>query len=164
MVIDRSSVVEGGVTGRADGVVTGVGVGGPGPVMVSEAVTVTGEPAEGVITTVAVYEPAPILVMLTENVIVDVAIEISLLLSGLTDSQICEGVPAVQVNVLPPILVITMACATGSPPPTVALYVSCVVLTCMLGAAILIATGKVIGLPLTGRLVVGSMALIITFA
>lgn len=91
------------------GVVPGVGVGGPGPVIVSETVMVAGVPTEGVITTAAVYEPAPMLVMLTENVIVDVAIEISLLLSGLIDNQLCDGFPAVQLNVLPPMLVITIA-------------------------------------------------------
>src|SRR5581483_3196965 len=151
IVIDWSFLVEVGVPERAVavGVVPGVGVGGPGPVIVSETVTVIGEPAEGVITTVAVYEPVPMLVILIENVTVDVAIEISLSLSGLTDNQLCEGVPAAQFNVLPPILLITMACATGAP-PAVALYISCVVLTCMLGAAILIVTGKVIGLLLAG--------------
>ena len=81
-----------GVTGRAVdvgiGVVPGVGVGGPGPVMVSEIITVTGGPTDGVMTTVAVYAPSPMLSVVTENVTVDVAIEASLSVSGLTASQL----------------------------------------------------------------------------
>ena len=70
--------------------------------MVRVTVTVIGFPTEGVITTVEVCVPALKPVTLIVNVTGEDCPAASLPLDGDTVNQVFEGVPAVQVNVLPP--------------------------------------------------------------
>lgn len=70
-------------------------------------VIVTGEPADGVITTVALYVPGGSAAIDTGKESDDDAWEASRPLPGVTLNQVCEGFPAVQSNVSPPMLVNT---------------------------------------------------------
>lgn len=112
--------------------------------------------------TVALYCPLVRPVMLAVKVIFEVAPEASLPLAGLTVSQGAEGVPAVHLRPLPPVLVTTTVCAAGLLPPAVAVKLTVVVLSCKAGGAMLMMIGIVIGLFATGLPVAGSVAVTTT--
>lgn len=73
--------------------------------------------------------------------------EVVVPLVGLTVSHVAEGVPTVQFRPSPPVLVRTTVCAAGLV-PAVVVKVMLVVLSCIAGAATVIVTGMVFGLPI----------------
>lgn len=93
----------------------------------------------------------------------ELAPEASLPLVGLTVNHDADGVPAVHCRVPPPVLLMTIDCADGSV-PAVLVKLIVLVLICMAGAATLITTGIVIGLPTAGFPVLVSIALKVTDA
>src|SRR5579859_432963 len=102
--------------------------------------------------------------MLNEGV--DVPPAVSLPLEGVTVSQGWEGVPAVQLRVPPPVLVIVMVWAAGLV-PAVVVKLRAVGPNCMAGgggggAATVMLMGTVAGLPFTAVPVAGSTALMMT--
>ncbi len=124
-------------------------------------VTVTAAPAEGIMTTVALYGPGLKAVTSTLKVAGEDAWEVSLPVVGVTVNHVEDGVPTVHVNVSPPVFCIVMGCAAGLF-PTVVVNVRLFALSVIWGGAMLMVIGTVDGLPATARLVIGSIALIIT--
>src|SRR5579859_1093290 len=99
--------------------------------------------------------------MLKEGV--DVPPAASLPLDGVTVSQGWEGVPAVQLRVPPPVLVIVIVWAAGLV-PAVVVKLRVVALNCMAGGGAITVTlmGTVAGLPVTAVPVAGLTALMVT--
>lgn len=114
----------------------------------------------------AVYFPATMLPTVTLNEGVDVPPAVSLPLDGVTVSQGWEGVPAVQVRVPPPVLVMVMVWAAGLA-PTVVVKARAVALNCIAGgggggAVMVTFMATDAGLPATTPPVAGSTALMVT--
>lgn len=103
----------------------------------------------------------PVTLTLKEGV--DVAPAASLPLEGVTVSQGWEGVPAVQLSVPPPVLVIVTVWRVGSV-PAVVVKLREVALNCMAGGGAVTVTlmGTVAGLPVTTPPVAGFTALMVT--
>jgi hypothetical protein len=101
--------------------------------------------------------------VLAVNVRDELAPEVSLPLDGLTVNHDADGVPTVHCRVPPPLLLMMMDCAAGSIPAVVVKLIV-LVLICMAGAATLITTGIVTGLPAAGLPVLVSIALKVTDA
>ncbi len=112
-------------------------------------------------TTVAVYVPATIVATFTLNVRGVVCPAVSLPVVGATVNHGWDGAPAVHVNVFPPVFCRLMVCAAGLL-PTVVVNVNALALSTIWGGGMVIVIATVDGLPVTGRPVLGSVALTTT--
>ena len=116
----RHNVGEGLGDGIGDTVSEGVGDGSEREeVIVSVTFTVTAAPTDGVMTTVAVYVPAVKPATSTLKVSAVTCPAASLPVVGETTNHVCEGVPTVHVNVLPPGFWTLTVCVAGLVPAVV---------------------------------------------